>query len=141
MRHMDHESPVISTRVARARPLIAFAISIVSVLIGYCLLGLFVVGAKVFTGLLGLPEWGREWRNAINYFAVAWLGLLRVSLVVLATGLATCSSALARSDPSRRSRASLSGMAARFSIIALIGVGLDAVVVAALIAASRLGLV
>jgi len=120
----------------RVRDGLALAASLGSVLLGYLLIGHFVMATLTWTGMLGPPD-GGAWYPAVYYLTHSWVTLLLVGWSALALALGAAGFALAGRDSTRRRPAALSSIAARFAIGGLVAGGVDVVFVAILLFIGR----
>jgi hypothetical protein len=115
---------------------LALAASVASTLLGYWLLGHFVVATLTFSGWLGPPASG-DWRASVKYLARSEWGLLLVGWVALAAVLGMPAYLFARHSRAASGKRLLASMVGRFALLGLLGAGIDALLVAALLAAGR----
>lgn len=115
-----------------ARATLALGASLASVLLGYLLIGHFLMATLTWTGMLG-PTGGRSWFTAVYYLTHSWATLLLVCWAALVLVLGASGFALAGRDPRRRSPAVLSGIAARFALGGLVGGVIDLLLIAILL--------
>jgi hypothetical protein len=111
-----------------ARAALALGASLASVLLGYLLLGYFIMVTLTLTGIL-VPTGGESWFAAVYYLTHSGAMLLLVCWAALVLVLGAWGFALAERDPRRRS----SGMAARFALGGLVGGVIDLLLIAILL--------
>jgi hypothetical protein len=114
------------------RVTLALGISLASVLLGYLLVGHFIMATLTWTGMLG-PTGGRSWFSAVYYLTHSWATLLLVGWTALVLALGASGFVLAGRDPRRRGPSALSGMAARFALCGLVGGVIDFLLLAILL--------
>ena len=115
---------------------LAMASSLASVLLGYLLMGHFVMATLTYAGMLGpLPRGG--WLTTVKYLAHSWWIVLLIGWAALVLVLAWAALRLAARDPNMRNRGASAGIARRFAIGGLIAGVVDLVLVGTLIYIGR----
>lgn len=114
------------------RVTLALGVSLASVLLGYLLIGHFIMATLTWTGMLGSTG-GRSWFSAVYYLTHSWATLLLVGWASLVLVLGVSGFALAGRDPRRRGPSALSGMAVRFALSGLVGGVIDFLLIAILL--------
>jgi len=120
-----------ATARLEARDGFAFAASLGSVMLGYLLMGHFVMATLTWTGSLG-PEPPGTWSTTVYHLTRSRWMLLLVGWAALVVLLGIAGLTLAGRDRARQDPAGLTGIAARFAIGGLIAGVVDVLLVAVL---------
>jgi hypothetical protein len=121
-----------ATTGLKARDGLAFSASLGSVMLGYLLMGHFVMATLTWTGSLG-PKPSGTWYTTVYHITRSKWMLLLVGWAALVVVLGIAGLTLAGRDRARRNPAGLTAFAARFAIGGLIAGGVDVVLVVGLL--------